>query len=175
MRKTKTDKMVWSGVFMALGIVMPFLTGQIPGIGKMLLPMHFPVMVCGFVCGAPYGLTVGGIVPLLRSALFGMPVLYPTAVSMAFELGTYGLVTGLLYNLLPKKNRMIYPALISAMMVGRLVAGVANAVLYGVRGESYSMQLFMTVMFVNAMPGILLQLILVPVVIVLFRKAKVLV
>ena len=104
MKRTKTYKMVWSGVFVALGIVLPFLTGQIQGIGKMLLPMHIPVLLCGFVCGAPYGLAVGLIVPLLRSVLFGMPVLFPTAVSMAFELAVYGCVTGILYRRLPKKT-----------------------------------------------------------------------
>lgn len=174
MKRTKTYKIVWSGAFVALGIVLPFLTGQIQGIGKMLLPMHLPVLICGFVCGAPYGLIVGLIVPLLRSALFGMPVMYPTAISMAFELATYGFVTGVLFCRLPKKNRMIYVTLFAAMIVGRLVAGVANVMLYGMQGEGYSMQMFMAGMFLNAVPGIVLQLILIPIVIVLLRKSKLL-
>lgn len=173
MKRTKTYKMVWSGVFVALGIVLPFLTGQIQGIGKMLLPMHIPVLLCGFVCGAPYGLAVGLIVPLLRSVLFGMPVLFPTAVSMAFELAVYGCVTGILYRRLPKKNYMIYIALLGAMIAGRVVAGVANMILYGVQGEGYSLQMFMAGMFLNAVPGIVLQLVLIPVIVMLLGRAKI--
>ena len=82
-------------MFLALGYVLPFFTGQIPAVGKMLLPMHIPVLLCGFVCGWQYGLMVGFIVPLFRSVLAGMPVMMPTAVGMAFELATYGVLCGL--------------------------------------------------------------------------------
>lgn len=173
MKSTKTYKIVWSGVFIALGIVLPFLTGQIQSIGNKLLPMHLPILICGFVCGAPYGLTAGLIVPLLRSILFGMPPMFPTAVSMALELAVYGFVTGLLYKKLPKNNAMIYVALIGAMLIGRVAAGAVNVVLYGVQGSGYSMQMFMAGMFMNAVPGIILQLVLIPVIIMMLRKAKV--
>lgn len=173
MKSTKTYKIVWSGVFIALGIVLPFLTGQIQSIGNKLLPMHLPILICGFVCGAPYGLAAGLIVPLLRSILFGMPPMFPTAVSMALELAVYGFVTGLLYKKLPKNNVMIYVALIGAMLIGRVAAGAVNVVLYGVQGSGYSMQMFMAGMFMNAVPGIILQLVLIPVIIMMLRKAKV--
>lgn len=173
MKSTKTYKIVWSGVFIALGIVLPFLTGQIQSIGNKLLPMHLPILICGFVCGAPYGLAAGLIVPLLRSILFGMPPMFPTAVSMALELAVYGFVTGLLYKKLPKNNAMIYAALIGAMLIGRVAAGAVNVVLYGVQGSGYSMQMFMAGMFMNAVPGIILQLVLIPVIIMMLRKAKV--
>lgn len=173
MKSTKTYKIVWSGVFIALGIVLPFLTGQIQSIGNKLLPMHLPILICGFVCGAPYGLAAGLIVPLLRSILFGMPPMFPTAVSMALELAVYGFVTGLLYKKLPKNNAMIYVALIGAMLIGRVAAGAVNVVLYGVQGSGYSMQMFMAGMFMNAVPGIILQLVLIPVIIMMLRKAKV--
>lgn len=100
----KTKKIVLAGLFIALGIVLPFITMQIPSIGNMLLPMHIPIILCGFICGGPYGLIVGVIVPLLRSVLFGMPALFPNAVAMAFELGTYGFVTGVLYKRFNKKS-----------------------------------------------------------------------
>lgn len=173
MKSTKTYKIVWSGVFIALGIVLPFLTGQIQSIGNKLLPMHLPILICGFVCGAPYGLAAGLIVPLLRSILFGMPPMFPTAVSMALELAVYGFVTGLLYKKLPKNNAMIYVALIGAMLIGRVAAGAVNVVLYGVQRTGYSMQMFMAGMFMNAVPGIILQLVLIPVIIMMLRKAKV--
>ena len=88
--KTSTRKLTLSALFLALGLVLPLITGQIPQIGKMLLPMHIPVLLCGMVCGWPYGLAVGAVMPLLRGLLFGMPVLYPTGIGMAFELAAYG-------------------------------------------------------------------------------------
>ena len=94
--KTSTRKLTLSALFLALGLVLPLITGQIPQIGKMLLPMHIPVLLCGMVCGWPYGLAVGAVMPLLRGLLFGMPVLYPTGIGMAFELAAYGAVIGLL-------------------------------------------------------------------------------
>ncbi len=173
MKKTKTYKIVWSGVFIALGIILPFLTGQIQSIGNKLLPMHLPVLLCGFICGAPFGLAVGFIVPLFRSVLFGMPPMFPTAVSMACELCVYGFITGFLYHKLPKKKSMIYVSLIIAMIVGRVIAGAVNILLYGIEGSSYSIKMFAAGMFVNAIPGIVLQLILVPLLVILFKKIKI--
>ena len=94
-------------IMLALALVLPFLTGQIPEIGSMLCPMHLPALLCGFMCGWPWGLAVGLISPLLRSVIFGMPPMFPTAVSMAFEMAAYGAVSGLLYRLLPKKKGYI--------------------------------------------------------------------
>ena len=94
--KTKTSparNLVLAALFLALAFVLPMLTGHIPQVGNMLCPMHLPVLLCGFVLGGPWGLAIGFIAPLLRSVLFGMPPLFPTAISMAFELGTYGLVS----------------------------------------------------------------------------------
>ena len=128
MKKQSTRKLVFAALLLALGLVLPFLTAQIPQVGSMLLPMHLPVLLCGFVCGWPYGLLVGAVTPLLRSMLFGMPPLYPTAVAMAFELAAYGLLAGLFYKLLPKKPVYVYVALILAMLGGRAVWGLAQMV-----------------------------------------------
>ena len=87
---------VFAAAFLALALMLPFLTGQIPQIGSMLSPMHIPVLLCGFVCGWPWGLAVGVVAPPLRSVLFGMPPMYPTALCMAFELAAYGAVAGLM-------------------------------------------------------------------------------
>ena len=97
--KTDVKKLVLSGVFLALGMVLPFLTMQVPYIGNMLLPMHIPVLLCGFICGAPYGIIVGLITPLLRSVIFSVPKLFPMACGMAFELASYGFLTGFLCKL----------------------------------------------------------------------------
>ena len=96
-------KISFSSICIALGIILPFLTGQIPEIGSMLLPMHIPVLICGFICGWKYGLLVGLITPLLRSVSFGMPPIYPTAIAMSFELAAYGFISGLLFKIVNKK------------------------------------------------------------------------
>ena len=88
MKSTVTRKLVFAALLLALAMVLPFLTGQIPQIGQALCPMHIPVLLCGFVCGPIYAMAVGFIAPLLRFALFGMPPIFPTGVSMAFELLT---------------------------------------------------------------------------------------
>ena len=95
---THTKKLTLSAMFLAIGIILPFFTGQVPQIGNMLLPMHFPVLLCGMICGAPYGLAIGFILPIFRSFLFGMPMMYPMAIAMAFELAVYGVVAGWIYG-----------------------------------------------------------------------------
>ena len=164
-------KITISGLCLALGLVLPFLTGQIPAIGKMLSPMHIPVFLCGIICGPFWGAIVGFVTPLLRCLLFQMPTLYPTAISMAFELCAYGIVSGLLYKFLPKKIPFIYFSLIGAMLAGRVVMGIANTVLYFAGGNSYSLSMFLAAAFVNAVPGIILHIVLIPLLIILLKKA----
>lgn len=163
---------ILSALFLALGIVLPFLTGQIPEIGSMLLPMHLPVLLCGFICGWPYGLLIGLITPLLRSMLFTMPPMFPKAVAMAFELAAYGCLTGLLYRLLPLKNPLrIYSSLLGAMVGGRIVYGLVCIPLMGIAHLPYSFEIFFTSTIIEALPGIILQLVLIPVVLVALQQA----
>jgi len=168
MRSTK--KLILAALFLALGYVLPFFTGQIPAVGKMLLPMHIPVLLCGFVCGWQYGLLVGFVVPLFRSVLAGMPVMMPTAVGMAFELAAYGVISGYLYQKLPKKPVNIYVTLISAMLGGRIVWGIISVLLYGIQGNVFSWQLFMGGALLNAVPGIIVQLVLIPIIVIILEK-----
>ena len=161
---SKTLKLVLSAGFLALGLILPFFTAQIREIGNMLLPMHIPVLICGFVCGWQYGLAVGFITPLLRSMVFGMPPMFPTATAMAFELASYGAVSGLLYRALPRKNVSVYISLIGAMIAGRLIWGLINVPIYGIAGKAYSWQIFMGGAFLNAIPGIILQLVMIPII-----------
>lgn len=171
-KRSVTGNMVLAAMFMALGIVMPFITGQIPAVGSRLLPMHLPVLICGFVCGWKYGLVVGFVVPLLRSVMFGMPPMVPTAVCMAFELAAYGACTGILYHVLPKKNGMIYISLIGAMLIGRVVWGIVSMLIYGVMGNSFTVKIFMAGAFLNAVPGILVQIVVIPVIVMALKRAK---
>lgn len=168
----QTRDLVLSGLFLALCLVLPFLTGQIPQIGNMLLPMHIPVLLCGFICGWPYGLAVGFAAPLLRSLIFTMPPMFPVAAAMAFELAVYGLVSGLMYKLLPKKIPYIFVALIAAMIAGRIVWGGVSWLFYGLGGSAFTWEIFASGAVLKALPGIAVQIVLIPVIIIALRKAK---
>ena len=163
MSTIRVKRMVTAAMCMALGLVLPFLTGQIPQIGKMLSPMHIPVFLCGFLCGAPYGLLVGFVTPPLRGALFGMPVLFPSGTVMAFELATYGAASGYLYRRIGRRDfPTLYLVLIVSMVIGRLVWGLASLVVYGVQGNTFTWSLFLTGALFNALPGIILHLLVIP-------------
>ena len=174
MKTTNVKKMTLAAMFLALAFVMPFITGQIPQIGSKLCPMHIPVLLCGFFCGAPWGLIVGFIAPLLRSLVLGMPPMFPTALCMAFELATYGLLCGLLYKILPKKKLYIYVSLVTSMILGRLVWGVSMFMCLGFSGGTFTLGAFFAGAVANALPGIITQLVLVPIVVMLLQNTKVL-
>ncbi len=164
-------KLALASMFLALGLLLPFVTGQIPQIGKMLLPMHIPVLLCGLICGEKYGLAVGFLTPLLRSVLFSMPIFYPTAIAMAFELAVYGFAVGFFY----RKARWhcvvsLYRCLIGTMICGRLVWGIVDCLLLGYGENAFTLQLFFTTAFVSAVPGIILQLVLIPSIMLLLNK-----
>ena len=162
--------MIRAAMFLAIAYVLPFFTGQIPQVGAMLCPMHIPVLLCGFICGWPWGLAVGLIAPLLRSATLGMPPMFPTAVCMAFELATYGAVSGVLYRVFPKKKGFIYATLLGAMVVGRAVWGIAMAICMGVSGTSFGFAAFFAGAVTNAIPGIIVQIVLIPILIMVLQK-----
>lgn len=173
MTNTKSRKLVLSAMFVTLGMILPFLTGQIKQIGNMLLPMHLPVMLCGLICGPWYGLAAGILTPLLRSAVFGMPYLFPTAVAMALELGTYGGVIGFLYNRSKWKCLVaLLRSMVIAMLCGRIVWGIATALFMGISGDSFTLQAFFAGAVLNAVPGIVLQFILIPSVMILLGRTK---
>ena len=172
-QKLTTRNMIMAAFFLALGMVLPFFTGQIPAVGSMLLPMHIPVLICGYVCGWPWGLVVGFVLPLLRSATIGMPPMMPTAAAMAFELAAYGAVTGLLYHRMEKTITSLYISLIGAMIAGRILWGLVSMVLYGMMGNAFSFQIFLSGALLKAVPGILVQLVLIPPVIAALQKAKI--
>lgn len=169
----KLLKMMLAALFLALAYVMPFLTGQIPEIGSRLCPMHIPVLLCGFICGGPWGLAVGFIAPLLRSLTLGMPPIFPTAVCMAFELAAYGAVSGVVHRWLPRKKPYIYCSLLIAMIVGRLVWGAAMFVCLGISGGSFTFTAFLAGAFTNAIPGIIAQIALIPILVMILDNPKI--
>ena len=171
MTSVQTRKLLYAALLLALALVLPFLTGQIPEIGKALCPMHIPVLLCGFLCGWPWGLAVGFIAPLLRSVVFGTPVMFPGAVAMAFELAVYGGLSGLLYRLLPKKKWYIWVTLILSMIAGRIVWGIVRLILAGLSGSSFTWAAFLAGAVTTAVPGIILQLVLIPVLVIALERA----
>ena len=170
---SSTKKLVISGLSIALGLVLPFLTGQIPTIGNMLLPMHVPVLLCGFVCGWKYGLITGFILPILRSIMLSSPPMFPIAIAMAFELAGYGLLTGLLYERWTKSTTNIMITLVLSMLGGRVIWGMVSFVLFRMVGNMLTWEMFMAGAFINAIPGIILQLILIPSMVLALQKSKV--
>ena len=160
--KAHIRNLTYAAICLALCLVLPFLTGQIPQIGGALCPMHLPVLLAGFICGPWWAAAVGFVAPLLRHLLFGMPPIL-TAIAMAFELLTYGIVSGLLYRVLPKKTGYIYVSLIGAMIVGRVVWGVAMYICMGISGGAFPLSAFFAGAITNALPGIAVQLILIPI------------
>ena len=171
MSSLQVRKLTYAALYLAIALVLPFVTGQIPEIGAMLCPMHIPALLCGFMCGWPWGAVVGFIAPLLRSVVFGMPVLFPTAVAMAFELAVYGTLAGLLYRLLPRKKWTVYVVLILSMIGGRIVWGIVSLILAGLSGNSFTWAMFIAGAVTNAIPGIIMHLVLIPSLVILMERA----
>ena len=177
MTRTKTATLlrhrVYAAVCQALCMLLPFLTGQIPQIGSALSPMHIPVLLAGFLCGPWWAMAVGFVAPMLRHVWLGMPPLI-TAIAMSFELAAYGLFSGLLYRLLPKKTVNIYVSLIGAMILGRIVWGITMVVISGVSGSAFTWSAFIAGALLNAVPGIILHIVLIPILVMALKRAKVL-
>lgn len=170
MKKNQTKQMVLAALCVALGVVLPLAFHSIPNAGSIFLPMHIPVLLCGLLCGWPYGFACGILAPLLSSLCTSMP---PIAYlpSMLCELVTYGLVAGLLTQFVRTGKRMldIYIQLVGAMIAGRIVYGVLNALIFS--AGKYSFAIFVSGAFVTALPGIIIQLVLLPTIVLILEKA----
>lgn len=162
----KIKKLALTAMFVSIGLLLPFITGNIPTIGKYLCPMHLPIFLCGMICGPLCGAMAGFITPILRRLLFYMPVLYPNAVGMAFELSAYAISSGIIFSLIKKKNMAtVYLALLPSMLIGRAVWGVARLVMLGLSGPEtaeFGLSYFFTEGFLKAIPSIIVRLILIP-------------
>ena len=169
-RKNQTVNLVMTGLCIAIGIVLPMAFHSVPNAGSVILPMHIPVLLCGLICGPIYGLASGILTPALSSLLTQMP---PMAYlpSMLCELAIYGLVAGLAIRLIRAKSNVanVYLSLVAAMLCGRVIYGVVNALIF--QAGRYSMELWLTASFVTALPGIIIQLVAIPVLVLLLQKA----
>ena len=174
--------MVVTALLLALGMILPFITGQIQVIGKIISPLHIPALICGLTCGWQWGLGLGIVLPILRGFTLGMPPFPMVALPMAFELGGYGLLTGLLYPFLLKKMKKesrlpaMLCALVIAMIGGRIIGGAGKALLlsFGLIGSSspYTFAVFFSSYFAGTAPGALIHLVLVPAVVTALERAK---
>lgn len=164
-------RMTMAAVCTALCVVLPIAFHSIPDAGSVFLPMHIPVLICGMICGWPYGLICGLMGPMLSSALTGMP---PVAFlpAMMVECGVYGLVSGLMLKVLRTKSTYadLYIALVVAMLAGRVVSGIAKALIFT---PGLAMSAWVTASFVTALPGIVIQLVFLPSVVFTLMKARV--
>lgn len=170
-QKQNLLKLVISAVLLAFAMILPLLTGQLQQLGNALCPMHIPILLCGFLCGPWYAGTIGLIAPILRFAVFGMPPLMPIGIAMSFELAAYGILSGWLYRVLPKKKQYIYVSLLAAMLAGRIVWGCVQVILSGLHKTEFSWEIFLAGAFTNAVAGIVLQLVLIPVLVIVLHKA----
>lgn len=175
MKKTSYS-MIISGLMLSLCYILPNFTGNIPVIGSMMLPMHLPVFLCGFLAGPVWAAAVGFIAPVSRSVLMTMPPM-SVAVPMGFEMAIYGLVSGLLFQHLEKFSLKILPriyiSLLSAMVLGRAVYGTIKVFMTFGTADQYTLSAFIAGTVTSGIPGILLQLLLVPAVVITVEKAKV--
>ena len=175
MKNKMVHDLAIAGMLFALGLTLPFLTGQIPEIGSMLLPMHIPALLAGFILGWKYGLVIGASLPIIRSLLFSAPPLYPKAVAMSVELAAYGFFAALFFLIIFKKKNLVsvYASLILSMIIGRAIKGVVSAFLYGTAENPYTFSAFITGTFLEAIPGIIIQLILIPAILVAIKRVHV--
>ena len=170
MKLTPVKKLVFTAVCAALCLVLPMAFHTIPNAGSIFLPMHIPVLLCGLICGWPYGGVCGIIGPLLSSLVTGMP---PAAMlpSMMVECCAYGFTTGMLMRHLHTKYAVVdlYISLVSAMIVGRVLAGFAKAWIFTPGISPFA---WVTTSLIAGIPGIIIQLILMPMVVLGLTKAK---
>ena len=171
MKLSMIKRLVISALCVALCVVLPIAFHSIPDGGSIFLPMHIPVLICGMLCGWPYGLVCGLMGPLLSSAITSMP---PAAMlpAMMVECGTYGMVSGLMLKVVRtgKTYGDLYIALVTAMVAGRVLSGIAKALIFM---PGISMTAWVTASFVTALPGIAIQLVFLPGVVCTLMKARV--
>ncbi len=173
MKNKNIKKLSLAAMFLALGIILPFFTGQIPQIGSALLPMHIPVFLCAFICGYKYATPIAFILPLFRTFVFGVPNFYPESISIAFELAVYAFTSGLIYEKLNKKNIVsIYKSLVISMILGRVARIVIQLSLLGIAETPFTLGTLLTGIVIRGIPGIVLQMIIIPLIISIYSTTQ---
>ena len=168
---TTVKRMVMTAICAAMCVVLPIAFHAVPNGGTVLLPMHIPVLLCGLVCGWPYGLVCGLLGPFL-SSFTGMPPL-SILPGMMVECGVYGLVSGAMMRLVRtgKPTADLYISMVSAMVLGRVVAGLAKSLIFTPGVAPFA---WVTTSLVVGIPGIVIQLIVMPILVLSLTRAKLL-
>lgn len=166
-------QLVFSAMCLAMCIMLPFLTAQLPQVGKLMSPMHLPVLLCGMICSWYWGAAIGFAAPILRCLMFGMPMMV-NAIPMAFELCVYGACAGILYAILPKKVPYIYVSLAGAMIAGRIVWIIATfiCIVIGFSSRELSFSAFLITAFGETWVGIIIQFLIIPPVVMAMRRVR---
>lgn len=155
-----TKKLVYTAVFLALGILFPMLFHLLGLPGQVLLPMHVPIFLGALTLGPISGFIVGILTPILSSLLTGMPPMIPMVPIMVFELAAYGFFAGFLYEKYPKN---VFIPLITAMIIGRIVAGITAWSVFNIFNmDEINILTYISSSFVKGLPGIIMSLVLVP-------------
>ena len=164
-------KAIITAICIALCVVLPQAFHAIPRAGMIYLPMHIPVLLCGLICGWPFGLLCGLAGPALSSVITGMPPA-ATLPSMMIECAIYGCIAGLLMAIVRTRKTYLdlYISLIGAMLCGRIIAGILQALIFS--AGKYSISAWATSYFVTALPGIIIQIVLLPSIVFALMKAK---
>ena len=157
----KTNKLTITAMCLALGIIIPQATHFLAEFANKISLMHIPVYVAGIICGPLYGLFVGIFSPLFSMLLFNMPTA-AHGYSMMIELGAYGLLAGVFFNLIKTKSKLfnIYFSLILAMLIGKVIDGICDALIF--KAGEYSLAIWFSIAFIDGIIGIILHLIIVP-------------
>lgn len=170
MKMSYVKKMVYTAICAALCVVLPMAFHAVQNAGQIFLPMHIPVLLCGLICGWPFGLVCGILGPVLSSLLTGMP-LAAMLPSMAIECAVYGCVTGLMMRFVRTEHPIadLYISMITAMAAGRVLAGLAKAWILAPGTPPFA---WVTTSLAAGIPGIVIQLILIPLVVFTLTKAR---
>jgi riboflavin transporter FmnP len=170
-KMSNVKKSIYTAACIALCVVLPMAFHSIENSGSVICPMHIPALLCGLICGWPLGILCGLAGPLLSMLITGMPAAAYLA-PMMLELAVYGLVAGLLMKWVRTKNLYadLYISLIVAMIVGRLVAGAARALIFS--AGSYSLAAWTASYFVTCLPGIVIQLALIPTIVFALERTN---
>ena len=176
-RNDSLYRLLITAILLAVGMVLPFLTGQLQSFGQLISPLHIPAFICGLTCGWGWGAALGFVLPILRGLIFGMPPFPAVGLPMAFELMFYGLVTGIAYPMLRKAFKeqhlvAMLIAMIIAMIVGRCAGGIAKAIMMGLQGQSYGFSTFLAAYFTGTVVGAVIHLIVCPLIVLALEKAK---
>lgn len=163
---TSTRRLTYAGLFLALSVLLPTIFHLTGTAGSVFLPMHIPVILCGMICGKKYGLIIGAIAPLLNTLILGMPVIYPIGIGMVFELAAYGFFAGFIYE----KSKRIFPSLLGAMLLGRIVRIIVTYLITVPFGTAFFFKGLLIALFVTSIWGIVIQIVLIPLVVAAYLR-----